>query len=142
MKMKIVCYPLQEYFNTQPQHISACPQCKTLLTQESTNPTERGVWFNEHSLISYVETVKSHCHTCHWWALREICREHGASSTCKPDDELITLLPEIDKHLEPIEIETDVSQPPWDKLYKSGDYLKKNIITSEIVEWLWGIPLK
>lgn len=138
--MKIVCYELHEYFSTQPRHISVCPQCKTLLTQESANPTECGVWFNEISLIPYVETIKSHCHACHWWALREICMEYGGSGIAA--DELITLLPEIDTHSEPVEIETDISQPPWDKLYKSGDHWKKCIITAVIVEWLWGNSLK
>ena len=142
MKIKIVCYNLHDYFSTQPRHISVCPQCKKILIQESTNPTEWGEWFYHNSLIPSVETVKLHCQACHWWALREICWEHGASSACKPADQLITLLPEVDKYSESSEIETDTSQPPWDKLYKSGEHWKKNIITAEIVEGLWGPPLK
>ena len=139
MKMKIVCYELHEYFSTQPRHISVCPQCKTLLIQEPTDPTKYGLWFKNQGLIPHVETTKLHCHACHWWALREICIEFGGSGIAT--DELITLLPEIDKHSESIEIETDISQPPWDKLYKSVDYWKENIITAEIVEWLWGALL-
>ena len=140
MKMRIVCYELHKYFSTKPRHISVCPQCKTLLIQESTSPTKYGLWFKDFYLIPVVETIKLHCHACHWWALREFCMENEGSGFAT--DELITLLPETDKHSSPFEIVADISQPPWDKLYKSRDHLKENSITAEIVEWLWGTPLK
>ena len=139
MKLKTVCYELHEYFSIQPQQISVCPQCKTPLILKSTDPTACGLAFKKQGLIPDVDTIKSHCHECHWWALREIYAEYEGSGIA---DILITLLPEIDKQSEPIEIESDNSQPPWDKLYKFGDHWKKNPITAEIVEWLWGNLLK
>jgi hypothetical protein len=138
MKIKAVCYELHEYFSTEPRHISVCAQCKTLLIQESTSPTQYGLWLKDEYLTTALETTKSHCPACHWWALREFCM--GFDVRVFATDELITLLPETDKHSEPFEIEADILQPPWDKLYTSRDQLKKNFITAEIVEWLWGTP--
>jgi tetratricopeptide (TPR) repeat protein len=139
MKLKTICYEFHKYFSTQPRHISVCPQCKTPLILKSTDPTACGLAFIKQSLIPCVDTIKSHCHTCHWWSLREIYIEYEGSGIT---DLLITLLPEIDKQSEPNEMEVDNSQPPWDTLYKFGDHWKNNSITAEIVEWLWGDALK
>lgn len=135
VKSNTVCYALNEYFGIQPENIAVCPLCKTPLILKSTDPTACGLEFMEYGLIPGVETIRAHCHECHWWMLREIYTEYEGSGVV---DLLITLLPEIDKHSEPIEMESDNSQPSWDKLYKFGDHWNKQSITAEIVEWLWG----
>ncbi len=138
MKLKTVCYELHKYFSIQPRHIFVCPQCKTPFIPKSADPTACGLEFIKQGLIPNVETITSHCNTCHWWALREIYTEYEGSGIV---DILITLLPEIDKQSEPIEIEADDSHTPWNNLYKFGDHWKKNPITVDLVEWLWGNPL-
>jgi hypothetical protein len=140
VKIETVCYALHEYFGTKPRQISVCPQCKTSLIQDSTTPTRNGQSFRDLYLITAVETTKSHCPACQWWALREFCMEFEGRGFAT--DELITLLPESDKHSEPFEMEADMSQPPWDNLYRFREHLKENAITADIVEWLWGAPLK
>ena len=135
MILNTVCYGLHEYFSIKPRHICVCPQCRTPLIQKSTDPTASGLAFIEQGLIPHVDTIKSYCHACHWWTLREIYIEYEGSGIV---DLLITLLPKIDKQSEPIGIEADNSQPPWDKLYNFGNHWNRNPITAEIVEWLWG----
>ena len=135
MRLQTVCYELNNYFSIQPPQILQCPQCGKPLTKETTDPTECGINFIEQGLIPHVETIRSHCQVCHWWALREIYTEYEGSGIA---DMLITVLPEIDSQSEPIEIEADNSRPPWDRLYKLGDHWKANPLSSEIVEWLWG----
>lgn len=135
MKLKTVCYALNEYFSVQPGHITLCPLCKTSLEVKSTDPTACGLAFMEQGLIPGVDTVRSHCPGCSWWMLREIYTEYEGSGVV---DLLVTLLPETDGQSEPVYMESDNSQPPWDALYGLGNHWKKQSITAKTIEWLWG----